>query len=108
MQPSVHGMEFDRGSPLRIRNVNVAHRCRDYRVAEDALHLGQMNACFQKIGSAAMTELMKTVEWRLGITRDGMHTVADSERRKPLAVTADEQCRFIQPATLFELVVALR
>ncbi len=73
-------MEFDRSPPLRIRDVYVAHGCCDHCVAQDALHLGQVNTRFEQIGRAAVTKLMKTVQWGLGAARDSMHTVAYSER----------------------------
>lgn len=73
-------MEFDRGSPLRIRDVNVANGGCDHRVTENALYLGQVNTRFKKIGRATVTELMKTVKRRLGIARDGVHSVADGKR----------------------------
>ena len=72
-------MELDRRAPLRICDVNVAHRSRDYTVAKDALHLGKMNTRFQKIGRAAMAELMKTVNRNLCAAANRMHTVADGE-----------------------------
>ena len=46
-------------------------------MAEDALHLGQVNARFQKVGSAAVPKLMKTVDGNLGETRDVVDAVAD-------------------------------
>jgi len=72
-------MKFNRGTPLRICDVNVAHCSRYHRVAKDALHLGQVNARFQKIGSATVTKLMNAVNRNLRTARDGVHSVADGE-----------------------------
>ena len=90
---SLMRMERDRGAPLRIGDVHVAHRGRDDRVAEDALHLGQMNAGFQQVGRAAVPKLMQTVDRHLRAARDGVNAVADGAARETLAVRLTSSAR---------------
>jgi hypothetical protein len=72
-------MEFDRCTSLRIGNMYIAHRRRDYAVAKDALHLGQMNSRFKQVRCATVPELRKAVNRDLCAARDGVYFVADRE-----------------------------
>src|SRR5215469_15613540 len=108
LQPVVNGVQCNRRASLRIGDVDITYRGRDHGMAEDALHLGQVHARLEKIGSAAVPELMKTVEGNLSAACDVVNAVADCAAAETLTVATHQQSCFTKEAELLQLVMTQR
>src|SRR5882672_9400137 len=101
-------MHAHRLAALRIGDVHVAHRGCDARVAEDALHLGDVYAGLEEIRRAGVAKLMQAVDRYTGPTCDPMNRSADRLAAQSLATACDEQRTFTKSTGLLEQVVSQR
>src|SRR5215475_14204546 len=73
---------------------------------ENALHLRQMNAGLQQVGSAAVPKLMQAVQRHLGPPGDGMNPDADRGATEALAGAAHQQRTLAAGSRFLQLVMA--
>src|SRR5208282_875149 len=78
----------------------------DAAMSQDALHLGQVHARLQQIGSTAMPKLMQSVDGHLRTARDRVDPVADRTAGEALAAATYQQSALATESCFFQLVVA--